>query len=371
LRIKTFNRYICNLAYCLNKMNIDYSRLTANQRAIAIQRLTALWAFTESGLGGIMHAFKIPFTGLLVGGMAVVMICMIAEIAERDYGQVLKSAVIVLIVKAMVSPHTPPPAYIAVSFQALLGYGLFRLMGVNLFSILLLSTIAMIESAIQKILLLTLFYGASLWKAVDELVSFLIKQFGIKLTDGSYWIVGIYLGIYLVGGIVIALLAKRSIRSFYARNVTDDLRFINKRFIPPYAEKKKNRKRLWTMIIILTIISVILFLFAPDQKRGWVAVSRTVSWTLSAILVWYLLISPLLTKLIKQVLKKKQGKYNQEVLQVISFLPVLKRLTTLAWQHSKTKKGFNRWYTFFSSLIHWSLVYSDTGPVEIPVQYRS
>ena len=49
------------------------------QRLNAIQRLTALWAFTESGLGGIMHALQIPFTGLLVGGMAVIMISLIAD----------------------------------------------------------------------------------------------------------------------------------------------------------------------------------------------------------------------------------------------------------------------------------------------------
>jgi hypothetical protein len=136
-------------------MNPGFTSLSNEQRRNAIQRLTALWAFTESGLGGIMHALQIPFTGLLVGGMAIIMICLIAEISNHNFKQILRSAVIVLIVKAMVSPHTPFPAYIAVSFQALLGYALFSLLRINFFSIALLSIIAMLESAVQKLIILT------------------------------------------------------------------------------------------------------------------------------------------------------------------------------------------------------------------------
>ncbi|HNJ28266.1 MAG TPA: hypothetical protein PLQ40_04880, partial [Ferruginibacter sp.] len=106
-------------------MITGYNDLSTEQKQAAIQRLTALWAFTESGLGGIMHALQIPFTGLVVGGMAVIIICLIADLSKHQLKQVLKSALVVLIVKAMVSPHTPFPAYIAVSFQALLGYLLF------------------------------------------------------------------------------------------------------------------------------------------------------------------------------------------------------------------------------------------------------
>src|SRR5438045_6606034 len=102
-------------------MNIQYKDLTNEQRSAAVQRLTALWAFSESGLGGIMHALQIPFTGLVVGGMSVIMISFIAQISDHQYREILKSAMIVLIIKAMVSPYTPFPAYIAVSFQALSG----------------------------------------------------------------------------------------------------------------------------------------------------------------------------------------------------------------------------------------------------------
>jgi hypothetical protein len=347
-------------------MNIAYKNLDAEQRVVAVQRLTALWAFTESGLGGVMHALQIPFTGLLVGGMAVIMISMITEISEHNYKQILKSALIVLIVKAMVSPHTPFPAYIAVSFQALLGYCLFSLMKVNLISILLLSIIAMLESAIQKLLILTLFFGESFWKAADGLIALLAKQFGFTAVNGSYWVIAVYLFIYMAGGIVIALLALRTIKSFYSDKaiaVTDLISAADEGSEIKKSAGKNKFKKLWLLIGLMISLSVILFFFASNSKQGWLAVVKTISWTFSAILVWYIIIGPLFTKAIQKFLKKKQSRYSEDVLQTLSFIPVLRRLTTLAWQQSKLGKGFRRWTVFVSILIHLTLTYSE--PVTI------
>ena len=350
-------------------MNAGNTYLSKEQKLNAVQRLTALWAFTESGLGGIMHALQIPFTGLLVGGMAVIMISLIADISEHHYKQVLKSAMIVLIVKAMVSPHTPFPAYIAVAFQAVLGYGLFRFFKVNFFSIILLSTIAMLESAIQKLLILTLFFGESLWKAMDSMIALLANQFGSIVANGSYWIVGIYLFIYLAGGFFIAWLAYRTIKSFDTEHpalVLETSAEINSSIINTKNNAGKNNyKKLWILIILMIVLSAVLFVFADDDKQGWLAVAKTISWTLSAILLWFMLIGPLFTKAIQKLLQKKESRYSDEVLKTLSFLPVLSRLTALAWQQSKLQQGFGRWYFFFAALIHATLTYSDPASPEI------
>src|SRR5678816_3467868 len=111
------------------------------QSNLAIQRLTALWAFSESALGGVLHALQVPFTGLIVGGFAIIILTLIAWFAQGDLKKIFTSLLIVLIIKATVSPYTPLPAYIAVSFQGLMAFLLFRLMGINYISILLLSVI--------------------------------------------------------------------------------------------------------------------------------------------------------------------------------------------------------------------------------------
>lgn len=343
-------------------MNTSFSNLSAGQRQSAIQRLTALWAFTESGLGGIMHAFQIPFTGLLVGGMAIIMICLIAELSQKHYKQILKSALIVLIVKAMVSPHTPFPAYLAVSFQALLGYCLFGLMKVNFISIVLLSTVAMLESAIQKLLVLILIWGESLRKAVDIMIEFIAGQFGLIAVNGSNWVIAVYLIIYTAGGFVVAWLALQTIKSF--RNdepvaVVETISITQDISSRKTTIGKSKFKKLWLLIGVMIILSAILFFFAPDTKKGWLAVAKTISWTLSAILIWYMIIGPLFTKAIQKFLQKKQRRYSEEVLQTLSFIPVLRKLTAIAWQQSRQAKAVKRWLVFVSVLVHATLTYSE------------
>ncbi len=112
-------------------------------------------------------------------------------------------------------------------------------------------------------------------------------------------------------------------------------------------------------------LSITLFVFADNNKQGWLAVVKTISWTLSAILLWYMLIGPLFTKAIQKLLHKKESRYSDEVLKTLSFLPVVRKLTALAWQQSKLQQGFKRWYFFFAALIHATLTYSEPVTTEI------
>ena len=328
------------------------SSFSPAQRNVAIQRLTALWAFTESGLGGVMHALQAPFTGLIVGGMAILLITLIAFFSAGEYRRILQSMVIVLIVKAMVSPHTPFPAYIAVSFQGLLGYGLFRLIGINLFSIIILAVISMLESAVQKLLILTLFFGQSFWKAADELSNFITTQLGVANINGSNWIIGIYLAIYLVGGLLVSWMAHRTIRGIFS-----EAEFFRPELSasPVIVNSAKKKTRLWFFIILFMTLSLVLFFFAPDSHNGWFAVLKAVCWTAAAILLWYGVISPLFTSLIKKLLKQKEGRYSEEINTTLSFLPELKQYAVMAWQHSRKYSGWQRLKFFWSAMVQWSL----------------
>jgi hypothetical protein len=117
-------------------------------RRLAVERLTALWALNEAGLGGIMHAFRTPFTGIFVGGLAIVMITLIAHFSERKWSAVTRALVIVLIVKAAASPHSPLPAYLAVSFQGLMGALIFSALPNLRLGALLLGVLGLLEAAV-------------------------------------------------------------------------------------------------------------------------------------------------------------------------------------------------------------------------------
>lgn len=338
-------------------MNVTQPDLSVPQHSLAIQRLTALWAFAESGLGGVLHAFQIPFTGLVIGGFAVIIITLIAKFSDHHYQQILKSFLIVLIVKAMVSPHTPVPAYLAISFQAIMGYGLFSLFKVNFLSIFLLSILAMMESAIQKLLILTFFFGQSLWKAADGLADFITQQLGLQQWNGSYWLIVLYLLIYFIGGIATAWIAYKTIRQL---SFTPELPEISLLVINDANENNKTSKtKFWAGILLMLIISALLFFFSPENSSGWIAVIKTISWTISAILIWYLILAPLLTRFIINLLKKKESRYQKEVTETMSVFPYIKKLSILAWQQSRKYRGLKRITLFLSLLLHWALTYSD------------
>ena len=97
-----------------------------NSKSENTLRITALWAFSEALFGGILHALQVPFAGLVLSAFAV--ICMAALAASGYYkGKILKATLLVLIVKAMLSPHTPVAAYFAVFLQGLFGEIIFLL----------------------------------------------------------------------------------------------------------------------------------------------------------------------------------------------------------------------------------------------------
>lgn len=347
-------------------INNSIFAISNEQRSLALQRLTALWAFNESGLGGVLHAFKLPFTGLLVGGFAVVLICFIASFSKRPYQQILHSLWIVLVVKALVSPHTPPMAYLAVTFQAVIGLGLFNLLGINFFSILLFGISAMLESALQKLITLTLFFGQSFWKAFDSLVSYAASQFYITSQHISYWIVGIYLGIYFLGGIGIAWLSYHLLYNFdaYSNPIAPPLLPYQNTTLATSAQKPKNKKRFTKQmlgtLLLLVGIAVVLFLFAPNSKLAWVGVLKSVSWTLSALILWYGVISPLFVKLIGYISKQQQ---STAVTDIISFLPILRQLSWAVWEQSK-EYGGNRIFFFVRTLLYATLTYTEPQNID-------
>lgn len=358
----TFGRcYICKQATC--RMIFSAQRYDPEQRRLAISRLTALWAFAESGLGGVLHALQVPFTGLIVGGMAVILLICIAQLAANNLGQLFKSLIVVLIVKAMVSPLTPFPAYVAVTFQAVVAWCLFRSVGIHLISMIVLGVLAMLESAVQKIIILTLFFGRSLWKAVDEWMQTISSQLHLPFQASGQWLVGTYLFIYVMAGLIVGIIAYRIIKTDEADQ--DVLVMWPDRIATAVpATRRRSRYRPLVFLTILLLMALTLYWIAPDAKQGWSAVLRTIIWTSCMIGCWYLIIGPVMTRLIMQVLHKQEHRYSDEVAATLSFMPVLRQLSGWAWQQSKMKKGPGRYPLFLSLLIQATLLWKDPLPVD-------
>ena len=70
-------------------------------------RLVALWILCEAMVGGLIHGLRLPVSGLVVGGCAVLCISLIAWFHPAK-GSILKATIIVAIFKFILSPQAGP-----------------------------------------------------------------------------------------------------------------------------------------------------------------------------------------------------------------------------------------------------------------------
>ena len=178
-------------------------------RRRAVERLTALWALNEAGLGGLIHAMRVPFTGIVVGSTAVVLVALIAFFAERRARDILRATVVVLLVKAAASPHTPLPAYVSVAFQGLAAAGLFGAVPSIRVGAMALGLLALWQGAVQKLVVMTALYGRTLWESVDAVGRWILEKMGGGPGEVSPtgWFLFFYLGYYTVAGLATGWLA--------------------------------------------------------------------------------------------------------------------------------------------------------------------
>lgn len=354
-----FSSFIFKQNYKLRSLNFKQNSLDKQEIKIAIQRLTALWAFAESGLGGALHALQLPFTGLIVGGMAMIILTLIATISQNIFQDIFKALCIVVVIKLSIAPYTPVTAYIAVLFQAFLACIVYSILNINLISILLFSIVAMLESALQKILLLLFFYGNNLIDATNSFINFVLKQFSINQVNGSFWILLFYVIIYFIGGIFIATLTYKIITNPLQQQIkfqfnTTTLSKIN---------STKKRKGYLLFFILAIVITLILFFLNYDNKVIHQLIS-SLALSLVIISFWYFILTPIVANILIKYLKSKQFKYEKDISTVLLFFPFLHQLVIYAWQESSNYKGLKRIFNFSNLLIHVTLFHHNTSTTQ-------
>ena len=327
-------------------------------RQRAVERLTALWALNEAGLGGLIHAMRVPFTGVVVGSTAVVLIALIAFFAERKAKAILKATVIVLLIKAAASPHTPLPAYASVTFQGLAGALLFGLLPSVRLGALLLGLLALWQGAVQKLLVMTILYGKSLWEAVDSVGRWILEKMGSGSGDltPTGWFLVFYLGYYTIAGLITGGLAG-ALPGEIARALK------NPRPVPPPVPGESpelvlpalSRKRWWRRTpfkagLVLVALLAVLMLLHPGQE-GWLRGLRVFARASIVLALWMLLVRPLGQALFRRFRRREQGAYGAEVSRALAQFPALRQAAAVAWRRSGDSGGFRRWKNFLVELI--------------------
>lgn len=279
--------------------------------------LTALWAFVEVTLGGFLHALRIPFTGIVVGGCAVAIISVIGYFSENPFKTILKSTLIVMIVKAGASPHAPIPAYLAVGFQGMFGAVVYSLFKYHKIATVLFAVICMLESALQKLLTLTIMYGMAIWDAIDVFTSKIANQFYEGDPKFSFWIAFVYVALYGLWGAYIggrmSNFPQKVAQLYSSYKAPEPNNYAQSKLFSP----KKNNFFWLVYIMILVFMTTVLLLVDDDKHNILFVVMRS----LAAVVLIFAVINPIFKYFVaKRANNSKNAELVQEMLVAVAEL---------------------------------------------------
>ncbi len=314
-------------------------------------RLIAFWVVCEAFTGGIMHAAKLPFTGMIISSFSVTCIILIAYFIPSGSG-IIRATFIVMVFKLMLSPYSPPTAYLAVFLQGFVGQLLFYNKKPVLATAMLLAVLALVESAVQRILVLLIIYGNTFWHAVDRFVIKLVgggdKNYSLMLASG-------YILVHALAGIFVGIFAMRLVKMSY-KGRSGDIPRLNDPQIPqtpvlPAAGRNNKTKflslSLWVFLVLLLLQS------AVDPANAVLRANETLLIFLRSILIvsgWYLILTPLIMKMLKAGLRSQQQKNSSALNEILLLLPGTKNIFTQSWKLSAAGTGLNRVKLFLKIL---------------------
>ncbi|WP_452225174.1 hypothetical protein [Lacinutrix chionoecetis] len=322
-----------------------------NNKSI-IDKLTALWALNESGLGGFLHVFNSPFTGLIVGGIAILLISLIAFYAKNKWQAILKALVIVLIIKMAVSPYSPLTAYISVSFQAVLGAFLFSNFSWKGATLIVYGMVTFLQSALQKLLKLTIVYGTEFWEAINIYGAWIQEKINyITQTSATAVLITIYLLVYAVGGLLAGLFIKSMIKIISEIEIADFYLTPSELSTKTKQSKRKIKSKvIWIWLITVAVI-VLAFTVFTNALFGWQKAVYIILRSFLVLMLWYLVLGPFVLKLIRKYLDKKESKYQNDISNAMDLFPYFRYIITTTWKQTSHLKGYTRFKYFMANSI--------------------
>ena len=322
-----------------------------------ILRITALWAFSEAFLGGILHGFKIPFAGLALSLVAAICMSLLA-VHDNKRGVILKATFVVIAVKFILSPHTPPMAYVAVMMEGLAGELFFLQRRYLRTSSFFLTLFCLMYSAFQHLLVLTIVFGKDFWTALDTFLNGITKTFIKQPQQYSLYLVLFYLGCYLIAGISGGILNSKIISRIQSGNKPVFLDSVNEKYPDglkdigaDIIQPKKRKKIKWQYIIAGFFLLFLILSYTPlfDKTIFRTKILEIVIRGSLIIIVWNFLLTPLLIHWIGKWVEKYKSQSGSALQEVLSLLPDIKRIVQVSWQMAAKKNKLKQFSDFISN----------------------
>lgn len=325
-------------------------------------RLTALWAFSESFLGGILHGFGFPFTGLILSSIGVICMSLIARYAPGRR-HILTTTLLVILIKFALSPHTPVTAYIAVMLQGMAGWLFFSILPFYI-SVYILSFFALTQSALQKIIIMTLVFGKDIWTAIDAFLQMILKIFGLKSNELVYYMLGLYLSLHLLAALVTAV---------FTTKLVSGMKDLNTRFEPLKSQilypadtpdilagKRNSTKRgKWRIPFIFLLLAGLFVSYYIESAffSGYSPLLKLLIRGVIVLVIWYLIVGPILLFQFRRILSKSKLKNKESIDEILAAIPEVRNILYECWRLTANDRKIKRIQDFvrFSAVM---LLYS-------------
>lgn len=331
---------------------MDRKVATLNTK-VSVPKLIALWAFSECSLGGLLHAFQVPFSGFWLAAIAVTIICCMIMFSENAVRDILYRTGIAIAVKLALSPHSPLTAYVAVGFQGILGALIARLPLRNIIRFPLFGALALLESGIQKIIILTIVFGNNLWQSIDSLAQSLFPSIDSSFSFGA---IIIYSMIYTCWGMIVGYWATGLPRRFteLAKSNYDWMQI-------PTETRSKNRRWKWSLWLfpVAYLLLVYWVIFHTKQHHAWMLLLRPVI----IIGLWYLFLNNFLKVILSKLVRHSQSKNIRYIDNFQNEISDFTFRTRLAYHYANSNySGINKLKYFISAMIYLICIYDQAQP---------
>jgi hypothetical protein len=212
--------------------------------------------------------------------------------------------------------------------------------------------VTFLESALQKLLILTIIYGTEFWEAINLYGAWVQKKMNfVSETSTATALILIYLFVYGLCGLLAGVFIKSIIEIIANQKEADfslDAAALS-------TETKKGKvsfksKVIWVWLITVAII-VLAFSFFGGTLFGWQKGIYIVLRSFLILMLWYLVLAPFLLKLIRKYLNKKESQYKQDITNTMDLFPYFRRILSYTWQDTKDLKGYTRFKYFMANSI--------------------
>lgn len=244
----------------------------------------SLWASVEIVAGSFLHNLHVPFSGTILTAFSVFLLVAFLQLWP-DRGILWRAGLICALMKSLSPSAVILGPMIGILSEAVILWLFVRLLGRNLFSLMLGGALAVTSALIHKVVSLLILYGFDLVKVADGLYQYSARQVSFVSTDPSALLSAI-VAIYLVLGTLSALAGYLTARKIELKG--DGGTVLEDHSVNPHSLlfKHTSKRKYSSLLLVMHLVIIALCLWLLGISPAWPAFTVSAIYIISC-LTWY------------------------------------------------------------------------------------